>query len=485
MWSTVAGFARVRLSYEYSKTPDMNFTLEEDGRPKYQRMVDHVERMIREGHWKEGDKLPSNRELTIFYGVTMGTVSRAMSEAVRRGVVETRVGSGTYVLGQTSPAVTPAYAGANPFAGTIDLSLNVLPGAPSRPWIEQLIKKQTVQAGIIDSFQYTDVQHSERYRQLGAHWLTQFGTPCAAEQVVITQGVHHGLVAALSTLLRRGDTALCDTLNYVGVQRIAETLGVNLVGVDADHEGICPERLEKAINATGARVLIVTPYMHNPMAYTLSDDRLGDLAKLGRKYNLWIIEDGVNLPLTYAGNATLAARLPDQTIHLSGLSKCISTGFRLGYAYVPGTFLPRFTTEALSFQWFIASMYPELHYLMHEEGLIQTCLQAQQREASLRQKLVREWLPQARADSVGYHVWLPCDTDRPSSLLYEQVRREGVLLSAAHHFAVDPNHPHPDGVRISLGAAGSINDVRQGLEIIARVLHAPTPSYNLQSAPVV
>lgn len=63
--------------------------------------------LIRSGHFAPGDRLPSERQLAARFGVSRPTVREALSALESRGLVETRMGSGTFVAerngGETLP----------------------------------------------------------------------------------------------------------------------------------------------------------------------------------------------------------------------------------------------------------------------------------------------------------------------------------------------------------------------------------------------
>ncbi len=65
--------------------------------PKYQVVFDAVHEDIRSGRLPAGARVPSEAELVEQFGASRITVGRAMRDLQRMGLVERRVGSGTYV----------------------------------------------------------------------------------------------------------------------------------------------------------------------------------------------------------------------------------------------------------------------------------------------------------------------------------------------------------------------------------------------------
>jgi len=457
-----------------------SFELGDSERPKYQRMVERLEGGIASGEWKPGERLPSNRELAVLFGVTIGTVSKAMGEAVRRGIVDTRVGSGTYIRERRGVLAETSSGSAE-----IDLSLNVLPIAPVQAILGDALAahgRSQAQGGA-RLFAHIDVQRRDRWQRAAASWLTDMGTPCEPDEVVLTCGVHHALVSAFQVLLQPGETALCDALCYTGFQRMATSRGVRLVGVAGDGEGMRPDSLQQALLETGSRVVIAQPVLQNPTAVTMSADRRERIAQVCRQAQVQVIEDGVGVPLSDPGNPSLSALMPERTMHLTGMSKALASGFRLGYARIPRAWLDRFEYAAVSMQWFPPGYFAELLQVMQADGSAQACIKAHRVEAAARQQLMRQCLPQVPATVNGYHAWLPLGGERSSVELCEQMAAEGVRLSAAAHFAVAKDAP--DGVRISLGACDNRADLQRGFLALAGILQSQQRYRTTAGAPAV
>src|SRR3989475_13170280 len=65
--------------------------------PRYRAIADALTDDVRGGRLKEGARLPTHRDRADALRVTVGTVSRAYSEAARRGLIKGEVGRGTFV----------------------------------------------------------------------------------------------------------------------------------------------------------------------------------------------------------------------------------------------------------------------------------------------------------------------------------------------------------------------------------------------------
>jgi len=78
--------------------PVINFSLDPvNGTPIYRQIIQQIEYAILSGRMKSGDKLPTIRSLAVDLKTNPNTIARAYNELEIRGVLETQVGSGTYI----------------------------------------------------------------------------------------------------------------------------------------------------------------------------------------------------------------------------------------------------------------------------------------------------------------------------------------------------------------------------------------------------
>lgn len=73
-----------------------------------------VRRAIESGHYKRFDRLPASRRMAAELGVARNTLRDALFQLEREGILETRAGSGTYVLAQEQNVIPAPLEEASP-----------------------------------------------------------------------------------------------------------------------------------------------------------------------------------------------------------------------------------------------------------------------------------------------------------------------------------------------------------------------------------
>jgi len=76
----------------------VNFTLDTvNGAPIYRQIIQQIEYAILSGRIQPGDRLPTIRSLAVELKTNPNTIAKAYNELEIRGILETQVGSGTYI----------------------------------------------------------------------------------------------------------------------------------------------------------------------------------------------------------------------------------------------------------------------------------------------------------------------------------------------------------------------------------------------------
>jgi DNA-binding transcriptional MocR family regulator len=441
-------------------------------KPKYQAIADDLAQSILAGQLAIGEKLPPHRDLAQRLGVTAGTVSRAYACLERRGLAKARVGDGTYVralelgtsLGSSDASDAP-----------IDLAHNVAIPTDDAQSMQRALQVLATQPDVLRQITgYQPETGHPRHREAGARWLRRLGTNGQSNRVMVTHGAQHGLACVLRTLARPGDTVLTESLSYPGLQALARSMRLQLIGVEMDSEGMMPQALERAARTFDTRFMFCTPSLHNPTGCTMPPARREEIAAVARRCNLLVIEDCVHAAAQACPLPALSTWLPDRSFLLLSFSKVVAPGLRVGFLEAAPEWLDKLAGSIRADSWMVAPLMPEIATQWIESGELDKLIDLQRKALSVRLATCRGALEglEFRANEESALLWMPLPEPWRAGQFAAALRHSGVLVRTADHFAVGRSAA-PHAIRISLNTPRSCEQLASGLGILKSLIHNP------------
>lgn len=454
--------------------------------PLYRAIVDAMEADLATGRLAPGARLPPQRRLAAALGIDLTTVSRAYAEAARRGLLEGRVGQGSFLRdpAEARPGVLPSAPLSLPLAlAPADLSMN-LPPCPADP----LLAARLAQAGqawqpaaaMAMLLRYQVVGGCAAEREAGLAWLAPRLGALPAERLLVCPGAQGAMLAVLNALARPGDTICAEALTYPGFRALAAHLGLRLAPVAMDEEGMLPDSFEAQCRHQAPRALYCTPTLHNPTATTLPLARRQALLEIARRHQVPVIEDDAYGALPEAPLPPLAALAPEQVFHIASLSKCMGPALRLAYLVLPEPrWAPRLGAALRALAGMASPLGGALASAWIRDGSAAALLQAIRREATARRALAAGLLAPALPAGAalpqeGFHLWLKLPPGWSRGELLARWQGAGnpgreIGLVGSDAFALEAP---PEAVRLGLGAPER-EALRRGLETLADLLARP------------
>ncbi|TAH35218.1 MAG: PLP-dependent aminotransferase family protein [Planctomycetota bacterium] len=446
--------------------------------PLYQAIVRELATDIAGGRLHPGDRLPTHRQLARALDVGLGTVTRAYKEAEKSGLVSSRVGSGTFVA--TASAGNPLGL---PSTGLVEMSVD-LPLHSEDPDLASALAKVARRGGAQRLLCYQDHAGSGRHRRAGAAWVERFDLAAGADGIVVCAGTHHALCVALLSICTPGDIILCDELSYPGLRAIASHLQLRLHGIpeEGPGQGIDVAAIEAACKRQRVRALYTVPSFHNPTTAQLDAGKRGEIARLAKKYDFFVLEDDVHRLSSHAPPPPIASMARDHSFYVASFSKAVVPGLRVAFLVPPPKLVRRAAEAIWATLWTVSALPVEVAATWIEDGTADAVVSRKRREAGERQKLCARLLDGARFDAQrnGYYAWLHLPSPWTSLEFALEAREAGVAVTPSTPFLVGPI-PAPAAVRVCLAAPSTRPEVEQGLEILHRLL-ATGPARNHGSA---
>ena len=444
-----------------------------DGRIRYPAILESIRQAIINGRLAPGDALPTHRALARHLETAIGTVSRAYAEAERLGLVVGEVGRGTYVSMHRHSAPDARVPQLGSF---IDLTLARPPNDVATIPFANALRKLSKRRDIGDLLGNEPPSGWLRHRLAAAKWLSSRGVLASAENVVACNGVQHALSVVLAAIGNARDVVATEELNYPGIQLLAKLYDLNLVGIPMDHEGLRADALDRICHRQAVRFLLCSPTMHNPTTVTMSMARRRQIVEVARKRGLIILENDILGMMPVDRLPPLAGIAPERSCYLTGLSKVVATGLRLGFIVAPEAMLHRVTTALHGTTWMPPPLMLEIFTLLVEDGSIASIIDEHRIEAKARGDLVHQILTHSQGASVAnYFAWMPLPARWSEDVFVDTTRLKRVLVTPGRSFAISGHGPISAAIRIGLGSVNSRQQVESGLRQIALVLGTTPP----------
>ena len=428
--------------------------------PKYRAIADAIDEDVQNGALRAGTKLPPHRDLAVRLGVTVTTITRAYTEAARRGLISGHVGRGTFIRGAEAEDARDDRV--------VDLSINIL--MPDKE--VAVLESRLFQRRVLPWTQllgYVNPPGHLRHRQAMAAWLGQLGVPARPDHLALTSGAQHAMATAFAAVVRPGDTVLTEELTYVGMKRLAAQMHFKLRGVAMDGEGLRPDALDTACRTSRGRVLYCMPRLQNPTSAVMSDKRRRQIAAVATRYRLTVVEDdtyGFHSP----ERAPLMALIPERTVLLTSLSKSLFPGLRLGCVVAPRPLLDKICAAIWATTIMPSPIGADLLCGWLEDGTAARIAHWKRHEIGARQTMVHRLLEGERLQThpLSPHVWLHLPARWSSDEFVAAARSRGVWLNASSEFAVGDQRPR--GVRLCLGTPRTRPGLEQALQRVVAAL---------------
>jgi DNA-binding transcriptional MocR family regulator len=437
---------------------------------RYKTVVDAFAADIRAGRLPAGARLPTHRGLAAREGIAVVTASRVYAELEAMGLVSAEQGRGTFVR---DIALPPGHGidQRSVAAGTIDLSFNY-PSLPGQADLLRQALRELAASGDLEALlRYQPHRGRPQDRAAVARHLRRRGLAVGAERILIVNGAQHGLATAMMATAQTGDVIAADALTYPGFKVLAHALRLELAPLPATPEGPDLDALEQLCARRRVRAVYAMPTLHNPLGTVMDAHARERMAEIARRHGLLIIEDASYAYLVEKPPPPIAALAPDITVYVSGLSKSVATGLRVGFVSAPAGLVTAIERAIRVTTWNTPAITTAIASRWLDDGTVSR-LEAEKRDdARIRQSVAREIF--ADTPLVGhpssYFAWLPVAKDARADLVAALLARRRISVSTAEAFATTDHVPQ--ALRLALGSA-ELPSLRQALREVKDAVDA-------------
>ncbi|WP_339434109.1 MULTISPECIES: aminotransferase-like domain-containing protein [unclassified Pseudomonas] len=439
-------------------------------RSRYKTLVDLYAADIRAGRLAPGTRLPTHRELAAKEGLALVTASRVYAELEAMGLVSGETGRGTFVR-ETSLSAGLGIDQKDVAVGMIDLNFNY-PSLPGQADLLRTALRQLALSGDLEALlRYQPHAGRQHERASVARHLQTRGVQVDTEQVLIVNGAQQGLAVTLMALLKPGDVIAADALTYSGFKVLAEALHLEVVAIPLGDQGPDLQALETLCRSRSVRAVYSMPTLHNPLGWVTPLEQREQLVAIARRHDLTIIEDAAYAFLVENPPRALVDLAPERTVYVTGLSKNIATGLRVGFIAAPAPRVPALERIIRATTWNTPGVMTALACGWLDDGTVTRLEEQKRQDAKARQALAAEWLKGLTCigHPSSYFLWLPLPEDVRADQMVVELMHEQISVTTAEPFSVSPHAPH--AIRLALGSV-DMAVLRQALITVRKVVGA-------------
>lgn len=302
----------------------------------YEQICDDIKKSILSNNMKQGDKLPTIKDLCLKYTCSKSTVIKAYDTLCNQHIVYSLPKSGFYVadnLVRFSESQSSIYD-----LSTGNSFVKNIPAKDIQHCLNSAVELYSNTSLSID------IEGLPSLRKILTNILMQNDIYCKDKNLILSQGILQVLVLFSKMDFPNGkDTILIEDPSYTHYINFLKCENLKVKTIKRDEFGIDLHELEYIFKTQNIKFFYTIPRNHNPLGTYYSKQQQKMIMKLAHRYNVYIIEDdyfsdlstlGHYLPLYYYSNFS-------NCIHIKSYSKTIPY-IRIGVVIVPDDLITTF-----------------------------------------------------------------------------------------------------------------------------------------------
>lgn len=353
---------------------------------------------------------------------------------------------------------------------------SIFPVEEILPLVQNIIKNDGQSA-----LQYSDTEGFKEIREIIASQRMKAAKVNVTEKnITLTSGSQQGIYFSAKIFVNEGDVIICESPSYVGAFSAFKPYLPKYIGISMDEDGMIMEELEKALKEnSNAKMIYTIPDFQNPTGRCMSYDRREQLAKLGSKYQIPIIEDCPYGELLYEGERHPAVKSFDKdgwVVYLGTFSKIFAPGLRIGWVCASDEILEKYVLakqgsdlQCGSFDQRIAISYMN-NYDINKH--IEKIKNIYRERRNIMVDSINHYFPKEVRYTIphgGFFVWLELkDEINANDLLVEAASKEKVAFIPGGSFFTESGHNN--FIRLSYSFVDK-NSIEEGIKRLGRLLY--------------
>ena len=443
-------------------------TLKNAKKPIYIYLADTLEEDILSGKLTPGTKLPPQRELADFLDINLSTVTRAFKLCEQRGLICSIVGNGTYI--SSDAASNSMLMLNNPNQNIIEMGA-ILPNTEFNKHVSSYLQTMATEPDFYKLLQYGRIEYDDLQIQAARKWLSYFSLASSKEHILFSAGSQNAIFATLAALFQSGDRIATMPTTYPGLKVAAKVLGIHLVPLHLENGKITENVLQYAYKTQNVKGFYFIPDFHNPTSELLSVETRKLVADFSERENIPFIEDAIYTLFSPEPLPPISSFAPNQGIFISSTSKVLAPGLRLAVINCPTTAHSSIKESLYGMQIAPPALMMQLFTRIILSGRFDEIRRLRIADLEQRNQIFDEIVKDC--ENCGYFHspirWIPLPQNIAPAQFEALALSHNLQVYGADRFTVG-SEPIPNAIRVSLISAERIEDYREGLHILRKLL---------------
>ncbi|EAV42556.1 transcriptional regulator, GntR family protein [Stappia aggregata IAM 12614] len=448
-----------------------------------------------------GDRMPATRTLAQEIGVSRTTVIDAIDRLIAEGLLEARVGAGTFVSealnARLAPKPSPEASDITPVVPRLShatrhaipdftlrsrlphksqafvTALPALDAFPMAQWAKLSArhwrKDRDHVAGYGEPFGYMPLRRAIA-RQLNA----SRGIKCDPEQIFITNGAQRAFSLVGGMLVNPGEPIWFENPGAIGARNAFVAIGARPIPVAVDEEGLCIE--DGLAKAPYFRLAFVTPSHQQPLGHVMSLSRRLALLKAANEADAMIVEDDYDGEFYFGDQPPPTLKSIDthgRVIYIGTFSKSLFPALRLGFVLVPEGLVESFERVCLTWLAGVPTVTQAIVAEFMDEGMFATHIRTMRQLYKHRHDtLMAEAAGLAgeidlQPTSSGFHAVGLVSDRYDEDRIVSEAAKHGITTAPLSRYAL--GRIPQRGIVLGFGSSGQ-DDIRKGMKVLRKIL---------------
>lgn len=439
----------------------------------YNKIVQDIEREIKDGLYPPGKKIPSIRYLSKKYNCSKNTIIKAYDTLKANHVIYSSPKSGYYIVENLNKIEDLKSDTINFYSGnTIIGDMNLPDLKHCLNWAGDIYKNNSIDSSL---------SGIASLKESILSYLQNFQIFTKAKNIFVTMGIVQSINLLIEMPFPNGkNKILVEQPSYGYLIENLNILNIDLIGIERDENGLDLVKLEKIFKEEQIKFFYTIPRHHNPLGTTLTKSQRKAIAKLANKYDVYIVEDDyfsdINLDEKY--DPIFSYSDHQHLIYLKSYSK-IMPWMRIGIAVLPDDLISSFNELSIrnNFRSYISAsllsqatleIYIRSNILKKHSDVITSDLEKKYR-------VFNEGLEELKAlgvkiydDRSGFYTYIELPDNVNEDILIKELLNKKVIVGPGRRCFLDESF-YKKGIRLSI-ASVRWEDLTKGLKTICKTI---------------